>query len=87
MSISVFDLNPYDPEYGYGPDDDGSEPPEMMTCQRCYGSGISSDCIDDLCNGGECIHGDDSTCRECGGDGEVPMPDERADAAQKGGPR
>lgn len=54
--------------------DDHAEPVEMMTCQRCGGSGICSDCIDDLCNGGECIHGDDSTCRDCGGDGEVPFP-------------
>ena len=67
--ISVFDLNQYDEE---GPDDFGEEPHEMMTCQRCGGTGICSDCIDDLCHGQECIHGDDSTYRECKGDGEVP---------------
>ena len=44
-----------------------------MTCLRCGGSGLYSDCIDDLCHGNEeCIHGDDPTCRECGGEGEVP---------------
>lgn len=72
---STLDLNPYDANHGYGPDDfDDEEPVECDTCQRCGGSGTYSDCFDDLCNGGECIHGDDSTCRECQGIGEVPLP-------------
>lgn len=37
-------------------------------CYTCGGSGIYSTCPDDLCHGGECIHGDDDTCPDCGGD-------------------
>jgi hypothetical protein len=56
---------------------DEREPTAWVGCDRCGGSGFSSDCIDDLCNGREeCIHGDDATCRACQGEGEVPCFDE-----------
>lgn len=53
------------------PEDDyeyWDDPDERGQCNLCGGTGIYSTCIDDLCHGGECIHGDDDTCPECGGD-------------------
>ena len=77
-------LTEYDSNHGYGPEDfDDEKPCEWTTCPTCLGSGTYSTCIDDLCHGGECIHGDDSTCRKCEGKGEVPVAQEH-DAARGG---
>ena len=46
---------------------------EFLTCWNCGGDdeALGSDCIDDLCHGGECIHGDSGfiRCDWCGGAG------------------
>ena len=45
----------------------------FVRCANCCGEGeLGSDCIDDLCHGGECIHGDSGQlrcdwCRGAGG--------------------
>lgn len=49
--------------------DDGEE------CWQCGGTGgLGSDCLDDLCHGGECIHGDagEIQCDICKGSGVLP---------------
>ena len=48
---------------------------EYIHCGRCNGTGVTHDCVDDLCAGGRCIHGDNYTCPNCGGDGDVYIPD------------
>jgi len=41
-----------------------------ITCWHCGGEGTIVDCCDDLCHGQDwCMHGDNSMCRECHGEG------------------
>lgn len=45
---------------------------DWASCYNCGGDGeLGSDCIDDLCHGGECIHGDSGQlrCDICDGNG------------------
>ncbi len=43
-----------------------------ITCFTCDGSGMENHCIDDLCQGDTCIHGDGyMTCSACHGLGYV----------------
>lgn len=45
---------------------------DWVDCYNCGGEGeLGSDCIDDLCHGGECIHGDSGQlrCDICRGKG------------------
>jgi hypothetical protein len=45
---------------------------EEVSCPKCGGGGYFSDCWDDMCHGNEeCIHGDDSTCSACHGEGFI----------------
>ena len=55
-----------------------------MTCPTCHGEGWIVDCCDDMCHGlGECMHGDNAPCPECGGEGEIwPCPDCRRDSCE-----
>jgi hypothetical protein len=41
-------------------------------CYRCNGGGEVVACDDDICHGrGKCMHGGNSPCPECGGQGMV----------------
>lgn len=44
---------------------------DWQHCYNCDEGSLGSDCIDDLCHGGECIHGDSGfiPCDICGGYG------------------
>lgn len=44
---------------------------DYVDCGHCDEGSLGSDCIDDLCHGGECIHGDSGfiPCDICGGAG------------------
>jgi hypothetical protein len=55
----------YDGPEDWDFDDEYDDAPSP--CNTCGGTGVFSMCIDDLCHGGECIHGDDSTCPDCDG--------------------
>lgn len=60
------------PDWGAGlpDDDDDGEYLGMVTCWACSGEGAEIRCCDDLCHGQDwCIHGDNYTCPQCGGDG------------------
>lgn len=63
----------FEPLGDYPDDDDGAylgDFREPATCWACGGEGNEIDCCDDLCHGqGWCMHGDNRTCRECGGEG------------------
>lgn len=53
----------------------GSSCDDGESCWQCSGTGnLGSDCIDDLCHGGECIHGDSGVirCDICRGLGSLP---------------
>lgn len=44
---------------------------EWVDCYNCDDGDLGSDCIDDLCHGGECMHGDSGfiRCDICNGKG------------------
>lgn len=51
-------------------------PYDEVSCWQCFGEGhLGSNCIDDLCHGGECIHGDSGTirCDVCHGTGTITI--------------
>lgn len=53
----------------------GSSTDDGESCWQCGGEAhLGSDCIDDLCHGGECIHGDSGVilCDICQGEGCLP---------------
>jgi hypothetical protein len=51
-------------------EDDFDFPINEVECDECHGSGEANYCIDDLCQGEECIHGDGvMMCRKCAGRG------------------
>jgi hypothetical protein len=53
----------------------GSSVDDGEDCWRCAGDGtLGSACMDDLCHGGVCIHGDDDEipCDICDGRGRFP---------------
>lgn len=57
---------------GFDYDDEGGYLGELVTCWSCGGEGNDILCCDDLCHGqGWCMHGDNYTCRVCGGEGAL----------------
>lgn len=42
---------------------------DYVDCDRCNGEGWTHHCIDDLCQAGPCIHGDNYECPDCNGTG------------------
>ena len=56
-------------EVNYWYDDCDDEP---TVCDYCLGDGQVIDCCDDICHGqGYCIHGENTICPVCHGEGEI----------------
>ena len=60
----------YSPPEWLREDEDGVYLGDCVTCWKCGGEGAQVDCCDDLCHGQDwCMHGDNSMCPECHGEG------------------